>query len=138
MTQPDGPPLVVVADDEQDILTLVTFGLRRAGYEVLTASDGQQALELIRQRRPSVAVLDVKMPRLTGIDVVREVRKSEGVESLPVILLSAGVQEDTVSQGIDAGANEYIRKPFSPDELAARVATLIERRRAAERGDSGA
>jgi DNA-binding response OmpR family regulator len=126
---PYGRPVVVVADDEQDILTLVSFGLQRAGYEVITASDGEQALDLIRQRRPSVAVLDVKMPKLTGIEVVRAVRANADVGALPVILLSAGVQEDTIALGFEAGADEYIRKPFSPDKLADRVGDLIENRR---------
>jgi DNA-binding response OmpR family regulator len=122
--------LVVVADDELDILTLVSFGLRRAGYEVVSATDGEQALELIRDRRPRLAVLDVKMPKLTGIEVVRQVRATEAVQDTPVILLSAGVQEDTVARGFEAGADDYVRKPFSPDDLVARVRELIEARAA--------
>jgi DNA-binding response OmpR family regulator len=122
----DVRPLVVVADDEEDILTLVSFGLRRAGYDVLPAADGQEALDLIRERRPSLAVLDVKMPKLTGIDVVRELRSIDSVRGTPVILLSAGVQEDTVARGFEAGADEYIRKPFSPEELVGRVRDLID------------
>jgi DNA-binding response OmpR family regulator len=120
-----GRPLVVVADDEEDILVLVSFRLDRAGCEVVTAVDGEEALDLILDRRPDIAVLDVRMPKLTGIDVLKRVRADDKVGSTPVILLSAGVQEDSISQGLEAGANEYMKKPFSPDELAARVAELV-------------
>jgi len=121
----DGRPLVVVADDEEDILVLVSFRLGRAGCEVVTAVDGRQALDLILDRRPDLAVLDVRMPKMTGIEVLREVRADATVGETPVILLSAGVQEDSISQGLEAGANEYMKKPFSPDELAARVEALV-------------
>jgi DNA-binding response OmpR family regulator len=117
--------VIVVADDDEDILILVSFRLVRAGHEVLTARDGEEALELIRERRPDAAVLDVKMPKLTGIDVVRQVRELEPVSDTPVILLSAGVQEDTIARGFEAGANDYIRKPFSPDDLVQRLAEVL-------------
>jgi DNA-binding response OmpR family regulator len=125
VTAEDGRPLVLVADDEEDILVLVSFRLDRAGCDVVTATDGKEALDLIFERRPDIAVLDVRMPKLTGIEVVRQVRASSTVSDTPVILLSAGVQEESISQGLDAGANEYMKKPFSPDELAARVEALV-------------
>jgi DNA-binding response OmpR family regulator len=128
-TEVNGRPLILVADDEEDILMLVSFRLDQAGYEVLTASDGHEALETIMDRRPALAVLDVRMPKLTGIDVVERVRKDGAVSDMPVILLSAGVQEENVSRGLEAGADEYMRKPFSPEELAARVQSLLEQGR---------
>jgi DNA-binding response OmpR family regulator len=118
-------PLVLVADDEEDILVLVSFRLDRAGCEVLTAANGEEALNLIREHRPDIAVLDVRMPKLTGIEVLRHVRSDAEVGDTPVILLSAGVQEDSISQGLEAGANEYMKKPFSPDDLAARIEALV-------------
>lgn len=121
----DGRPLVLVADDEEDILVLVSFRLDRAGCEVVTAADGKEALDLILDRRPDLAVLDVRMPKLTGIEVLQQVRADATVGQTPVILLSAGVQEDSISKGLEAGANEYMKKPFSPDELAARVEALV-------------
>jgi DNA-binding response OmpR family regulator len=124
-TNDDGRPLVLVADDEEDILVLVSFRLDRAGCDVVTATNGREALDLILERRPDIAVLDVRMPKLTGIEVVRQVRASSTVSDTPVILLSAGVQEESISQGLEAGANEYMKKPFSPDELAARVEALV-------------
>jgi DNA-binding response OmpR family regulator len=124
-TSNDNRPLVLVADDEEDILVLVSFRLDRAGCDVVTATNGREALDLILERRPDIAVLDVRMPKLTGIEVVRQVRATSTVSDTPVILLSAGVQEESISQGLEAGANEYMKKPFSPDELAARVEAFI-------------
>jgi DNA-binding response OmpR family regulator len=125
LERPDRP-VIVVADDDEDILVLVSFRLDRAGHEVLTARNGEEALQLICDRRPDAAVLDVKMPKLTGIDVVKQVREHELVSETPVILLSAGVQEDTIARGFEAGANDYIRKPFSPDDLVQRVREVLE------------
>ena len=120
-TADTGKPVVLVADDEEDIRVLVSFRLDRAGWEVVTASDGREALDLILERRPDIAVLDVRMPKLTGIEVLEQVRADATVGETPVILLSAGVQGDSIAKGLEAGANEYMKKPFSPDELAARV-----------------
>jgi DNA-binding response OmpR family regulator len=120
-TAADGRPVVLVADDEEDIRVLVSFRLDRDGWDVVTAADGREALDLILERRPDIAVLDVRMPKLTGIEVLEKVRADKTVRETPVILLSAGVQEDSIARGLEAGANEYMKKPFSPDELAARV-----------------
>jgi DNA-binding response OmpR family regulator len=120
-TAADGRPVVLVADDEEDIRVLVSFRLDRDGWNVVTAADGREALDLILERRPDIAVLDVRMPKLTGIEVLEQVRANDTVGDTPVILLSAGVQEDSIARGLKAGANEYMKKPFSPDELAARV-----------------
>jgi len=119
---------ILVADDDRDILELVTFRLERAGYEVLTAGDGEQALASAREHRPALAVLDVMMPKLTGYDVVKAMRAEEGTSRIPVILLTARVQEADVSRGFEAGADDYIRKPFSPQELRARVEAILGRR----------
>ncbi|HYG97054.1 MAG TPA: response regulator [Solirubrobacterales bacterium] len=119
---------ILVADDDQDILELVAFRLERAGYEVMTAGDGEQALAAARDRQPDLAVLDVMMPKLTGYDVVKAMRAEEGTSRIPVILLTARVQEADVSRGFEAGADDYIRKPFSPQELRARVEAILGRR----------
>lgn len=123
-TGADGRPVVIVADDEEDIRVLVSFRLDRDGWDVVTAADGREALDLILERRPDIAVLDVRMPKLTGIEVLEQVRADDTVGDTPVILLSAGVQEDSIARGLEAGANEYMKKPFSPDELAARVEAI--------------
>ena len=121
-------PLVLVADDDADILALVSFRLQRAGYDVVQAGDGEEALRLAREQRPDLAVLDVMMPRLTGDEVTRQLRASEETSRIPVILLTARVQEADVARGFEAGADDYIKKPFSPQELRARVQAILGRR----------
>ena len=121
-------PVVLVADDDDDIRDLVAFRLDRAGYEVLRAGDGQQALDLAREHHPDLAVLDVMMPKLTGYDVTRELRADKETSRIPVILLTARVQEADVARGFEAGADDYVKKPFSPQELKARVQAVLGRR----------
>jgi DNA-binding response OmpR family regulator len=118
-------PLIVVADDADDILALVDAVLSRTGYAVLSASDGEAALDLIRQRRPALAVLDVSMPKLDGLEVLRRVRDDADLAEMPVILLSALAQEADVARGYAIGASKYLRKPFSPRELVAAVGELV-------------
>jgi DNA-binding response OmpR family regulator len=122
------PPVVLVADDDADIRALVAFRLERAGYRVVTASDGEQALELVRAESPDLAVLDVMMPRLSGLEVTKRLRQQPETSRLPVILLTARVQEADVALGLEAGAHEYIKKPFSPQELGRRVQSILDRR----------
>jgi DNA-binding response OmpR family regulator len=121
-------PLVLVADDDEDIRSLVTFRLERAGYRVVTASDGEHALSLALERSPDLAVLDVMMPRLDGYEVTRRLRQHEATKAMPVILLTARAQEADVERGFEVGADDYIRKPFSPQELRARVQAILGRR----------
>ena len=121
-------PVVLVADDDPDILDLVAFRLERAGYDVVRATDGEQALQLATELHPDLAVLDVMMPKLTGYDVTRRIRADDATNRMPVILLTARVQEADVQQGFEAGADDYLRKPFSPQELRARVQAILGRR----------
>lgn len=121
-------PLVLVADDDTDILELVAFRLERAGYDVVKASDGEEALRLAGDLRPDLAILDVMMPKLTGYDVTRRIREDEATSRMPVILLTARVQEADVTRGFEAGADDYLKKPFSPQELRARVQAILGRR----------
>jgi len=117
--------VVVVADDDADILDLVALTLERAGHQVHRARDGEEALELIRERSPDVAVLDVAMPRLDGLELTRLLRDDPGTRGVRVVLLTARVQDGGAEAGLAAGANDYVRKPFSPRELQARVAALV-------------
>lgn len=116
---------ILVADDDPDIQSLVVLRLERSGYRVLRASDGEQALELALREHPDLAVLDITMPKLDGLEVTRNLRAHGDTSEMPVILLSARVQEEDVANGLDAGATDYMRKPFSPQELGARVASLL-------------
>jgi CheY-like chemotaxis protein len=117
--------LVLVADDDGDILALVKAVLERSGHEVVTAGDGLEALALVRDRCPDVAVLDVSMPELDGVEVLRRLRADDATSELPVVLLSARAQEADVALGFAAGASAYMRKPFSARELSDRVGELI-------------
>ncbi|MBA3366960.1 MAG: response regulator [Actinobacteria bacterium] len=128
MTENGEQPLILVADDDPDILSLVAFRLERSGYDVVTASDGEEALRLAVERTPDLAVLDVMMPKMTGYDVTRGVRSNEATRRMPVILLTARVQEADVARGFEAGADDYLKKPFSPQELRARIQAALGRR----------
>ena len=121
-------PLVLVADDDPDILDLVRYRLERSGYTVATATDGTEAVRLAGELSPALAVLDVMMPGLTGFDVTRRLRADPETARIPVILLTAKAQEADVQEGFAAGADDYIRKPFSPRELSARVQAILGRR----------
>ena len=121
----DGP-VVLCADDDEDILALVALRLNRAGYEVVTAHDGAAALATARERRPAVAILDVMMPRLGGIDVVEALRSDGELRDVKVILLSARVQAADRERGLEAGADAYLVKPFRFEELETLLAQLLE------------
>ena len=124
----DGQPVILAADDDEDILQLVVFRLERSGYTVLQARDGEEALALAVAERPDLAVLDVMMPKMDGFEVTRRLRAEEATKSMPIILLTARAQDADVQRGFDAGADDYLRKPFSPQELRARVQAILGRR----------
>ena len=117
---------VLIADDDADILALVVFRLERSGYEVLQATDGEEALRLALEESPDLAVLDVMMPKMDGYEVTRRIRDNEATSRLPVILLTARAQQSDVEQGLLAGADDYVKKPFSPQDLRARVQAVLE------------
>ena len=118
---------VLVVDDEQDILDLVRFRLEHDGYRVLTASDGQMGLTLAQAERPDLCILDVMMPKLSGLEVLRHLRSDPGTADMRVILLSARGQDADVDRGFELGANDYVTKPFSPKELRRRVNAQLSR-----------
>ncbi len=118
-------PLVLCADDDEDILSLVSLRLERAGFDVVKVGDGEAAIAAARERQPAVAVLDVMMPKLTGLEVLAELRADPAFRDLKIVLLSARVQTSDVARGIDAGADVYLAKPFKAQELVDAVASLI-------------
>jgi CheY-like chemotaxis protein len=117
--------LVLVADDDEDILNLVRAALERAGHDVVAVVDGAQALAAVRARRPDLVVLDITMPELDGLEVLRRLRADAETRALPVVLLSAQAQEADVERGFATGASAYVKKPFSPRELVQRLAELL-------------
>ena len=111
---------VIVADDDQDIRSLVSIAVGKAGLELLASvGDGAQALAAIQKYQPDLAILDVSMPEMTGLEVCRAVRGDSAIGDVRILLLSASVDEQSQSVGIEAGADYFLAKPFSPRELAA-------------------
>jgi DNA-binding response OmpR family regulator len=121
-------PVVLAADDDEDVLALLVFRLERSGYSVLQARDGEEALERAREGKPDLAVIDVTMPKLDGFELTRRLRAEEVTRRMPIILLTARTQDADLERGFEAGADDYIRKPFSPQELSARVHAILGRR----------
>lgn len=118
---------VVIADDDPDILALTTIAVGRAGLVLLASeADGTSALASIKEHRPDVALLDVSMPGMTGLEITRAMRENEELASSTIFLLSAAVDQTAVDAGFAAGADAYMTKPFSPRTLAAQIVALIE------------
>jgi DNA-binding response OmpR family regulator len=118
-------PVIVIAEDDEDILRLVATRLGRDGYDVVQTRDGAQALAAVRERKPALALLDVSMPALDGFEVLTRILGDEELAGTRVVLLTAMAQEADVRRAFEAGADGYIRKPFSLAELSAKVAELI-------------
>lgn len=116
---------ILVVDDDLDLLGLISFALRQAGYMVVEAKDGRAALSVFERERPDLAILDVNMPHLSGLDVLKRIR-ADG-QTTPVLLLTVRSSEQDQVQGLDLGADDYLTKPFSPRTLMARVRALLRR-----------
>jgi diguanylate cyclase (GGDEF)-like protein len=123
----EGPSLILVVDDDQDIAGFVEFNLKLRGFEVIRARDGQEALDLMETHRPDLAVIDWMMPRMDGVELIRQLRAEPLTSALPVIMLTAmGLTGDKV-HGLQAGADDYLVKPFDLEELIARVTNTLRR-----------
>lgn len=120
-------PVALIAEDDRDIRELVTAKLLGAGYRVLAYGNGPAALTATREQRPDVALLDVMMPGISGLEILTELRKDPVTESIPVILLTARSQEFDIDSGFAVGAADYIVKPFSPRDLVTRVNAVLGR-----------
>jgi two-component system phosphate regulon response regulator PhoB len=118
---------ILVVDDEPDITALVAYHLAKTGYRVSTAANGADALRSAREERPDIVVLDLMLPGLSGYEVLAELRKREETRDVGVILLTARREEADRIKGLSLGADDYLTKPFSPHELALRVAALLRR-----------
>ncbi len=120
---------IVIAEDEPDIRDLITFTLQFAGHEVIPTANGAEAVEAVRREMPDIVLMDVRMPRLTGYEACRQIKADEATKNIPVVFLSAKGQETEVKEGLEAGAIDYILKPFAPDQLTARVAEILAQTR---------
>jgi two-component system alkaline phosphatase synthesis response regulator PhoP len=120
-------PRILVVDDDKQIVRLVQSYLERAGYQVLIAYDGEQALHAIRRERPDLVVLDLMLPDRDGWEITRIVRGNESLATLPIIMLTAQVEDTDKIVGLELGADDYIVKPFNPHEVVARVRAVLRR-----------
>jgi CheY-like chemotaxis protein len=118
-------PVVLVADDDEDILTLVGLRLERAGYEVVTAKDGVEALAVVETRTPDVGVVDVMLPRMDGHELVRRLRARPETATIPILVLTAAVHDRVAEASAEAGADAHMRKPFSPRDLVAKLEEML-------------
>ena len=118
---------ILIAEDEPDIRELIAFMLRFAGYEVVAASNGEEAVQTATREIPDLILMDVRMPRMTGYDACRIMKANAVLHDIPVVFLSAKGQESEIQSGLEAGAEEYLLKPFSPDELTNRVRMILSK-----------
>jgi DNA-binding response OmpR family regulator len=116
---------ILIAEDERDIRDLVAFTLRFAGHEVFAASNGEEAVEMAPNVNPDLILMDVRMPRMTGYEACKAMKANPDLKDIPVVFLSAKGQESERQQGLDAGAEEYLLKPFAPDQLTAQIKIIL-------------
>jgi CheY-like chemotaxis protein len=119
---------ILIAEDERDIRELIAFSLQGlGGFNVVLASNGVEAVERATAEIPDLILMDVRMPRMTGYDACKKLKENDSTKSIPVIFLSAKGQDQEIQQGLAAGAEEYILKPFAPDELVNQVRGVLKR-----------
>ena len=118
---------ILIAEDEPDIRDLVAFTLRFAGYEVVTSTNGEEAVRLAKDELPDLILLDVRMPRMTGYEACKQIKVEPNLKDVPIVFLSAKGQEAEIQDGMDAGAEEYLLKPFAPDQLTERVRSILSK-----------
>jgi DNA-binding response OmpR family regulator len=120
---------VLVVDDDPVILKLLEVNFEMEGFVVLVAHDGEEGIEVARNERPDVIVSDIMMPRVSGLELVTALKSDPGTSDIPIILLSAKAQNADVRSGLDAGADDYVTKPFEPLDLVDRVNRLLDTRK---------
>jgi len=118
---------IVIAEDEPDIRDLITFTLRFAGFEVIAGTNGEEGYELAKKEKPDLVMMDVRMPKMTGYEACRKIKADPEIAHIPVIFLSAKGQESEIQTGLDAGADEYLLKPFAPGDLTDRIRSVLSK-----------
>jgi len=125
--QASTPQQILVVDDDQDIVRLVRAYLEKSGFQVLTANDGETAIHILRRDRPALVVLDLMLPDRDGWDITRLVRSDPSLSEIPIIMLTARIDDTDKIIGLELGADDYVTKPFNPREVVARVRTVLRR-----------
>jgi len=118
---------ILIVDDERDILKMLDYNLKKEGFRVISASDGEDAIDSALKERPDLIVLDLMLPGLDGLEVCKTLKKENKTANIPIIMLTAKAQETDKIVGLELGADDYITKPFSPRELVARVKAVLRR-----------
>ncbi|MBW3638036.1 MAG: response regulator [Armatimonadetes bacterium] len=126
---------ILAVDDEKHILRLVQINLEKAGYEVVTASNGREALEAVKAQHPDLIVMDVMMPEMDGLEALENLKNDEATANIPVVMLTAKAQDADVFQGWQSGADLYLTKPFNPMELLTFVRRILDAQTETEKGD---
>jgi phosphate regulon transcriptional regulator PhoB len=126
---------ILVIEDDKDIVELVKYNLEKEGYQLLAAADGSAGLAQLRKAPPDLLILDLMLPKLSGLEVCKEVRRDDALNRLPILILTARGEEPDRVVGLELGADDYVTKPFSPRELVARVKALLRRVEAAGTGE---
>jgi DNA-binding response OmpR family regulator len=116
---------ILIAEDEADIRELIVYSLTFSGFEVVTAADGEEAVQVALEEKPDLIMLDVRMPRMDGYEACVQIKNSSELQDVPVVMLSAKGQESEIEAGLQVGAHEYILKPFALDELVDRVRSIV-------------
>lgn len=120
---------ILISEDESDIRDLITFTLHFAGHEVIPTVNGEEAVQMALNEKPDLILLDVRMPRMSGYEACQHIKEHQSTKNIPVVFISAKGQENEVKTGIEYGAEEYIMKPFSPDQLTERIDAILARRK---------
>jgi DNA-binding response OmpR family regulator len=118
---------ILIAEDERDIRDLVAFSLKFGGFDVVQAANGAEAVDRAQAEMPDLILMDVRMPKMTGYEACKALKAIPAMQHIPVVFLSAKGQESEIQQGVDAGAEEYILKPFAPDELTKQIKAVLDR-----------
>ena len=118
---------ILISEDERDIRDLISFTLKFSGHEVIPTKNGEEAFDMAVKELPDLILLDVRMPRFTGIDACKKLKATESTQDIPIVFLSAKGQEGEVNEGLEAGAEDYILKPFSPDQLTLRIESILDK-----------
>ena len=122
-------PLILIIEDEAALVAMLEYNLESAGFRTASASDGEQALDMIDEERPDLIVLDWMLPRLSGIELCRRLRRRAATRDTPIVMLTARSEEGDRIRGLETGADDYVTKPFSPSELLARIRAVLRRSR---------